>query len=72
MHDKITKLLLFGLLTLWLPCSLSAAPDARQIMQQVNDRDDGDNSSADLTMTLIDRSGNQRQRRIRSFNKDKG
>ena len=72
MHDKITKLLLFGLLTLWLPCSLSAAPDARRIMQQVNDRDDGDNSSADLTMTLIDRSGNQRQRRIRSFNKDKG
>jgi hypothetical protein len=59
-------------LGLWFPFSAQSEMDARQIMQQVNDRDDGDNSSADLTMTLIDKNGSERQRRIRSFNKDKG
>ena len=72
MNQTFTKLLLVALLGLWLPESALAAPDARQIMQQVNDRDDGDNSSADLSMTLIDKSGNRRLRLIRSFNKDKG
>ena len=72
MQNHIIKLLLLGVLGLWFPCAAFAAMDARQIMQQVNDRDDGDNSSADLTMTLVDKHGNERQRRIRSFNKDKG
>ena len=72
MHRQFTKLMLLALLGLWFPFAAVTAGDARQIMQQVNDRDDGDNSSADLTMTLVDRNGNERQRRIRSFNKDKG
>ena len=45
---------------------------ARDIMQKVDDRDDGDNSSSDMEMVLIDKSGNKRVRKIRSFNKDKG
>ena len=72
MHKILLKLLLTGLLGLSISFPAMSALDARQIVQLVNDRDDGDNSSADLTMTLIDKNGNQRQRRIRSFNKDKG
>ena len=54
------------------PAAWADDADARRIMQQVNDRDDGDNQTADLEMVLIDRSGNQRARSIRSFRKDQG
>ena len=47
-------------------------PKAREIMQKVNDRDDGDNRTADMEMILIDKRGNKRKRSIRSFRKDKG
>ena len=47
-------------------------PKAREIMQRVNDRDDGDNQTSELEMILIDRKKNKRVRKIRSFNKDKG
>lgn len=45
---------------------------ARSIMRKVNDRDDGDNETADLEMILIDKRGNKRIRKIHSFRKDKG
>ena len=45
---------------------------AREIMQRVNDRDDGDNATADLEMLLIDKYGNERRREIRSYSKDYG
>ena len=45
---------------------------AREIMQQVNDRDDGDHGIFDLRMTLIDKSGHRRVREIRSFTRDQG
>jgi len=47
-------------------------PKAREIMRKVNDRDDGDNQTNDLEMTLIDKSGNQRLRAIKAFSKDRG
>jgi len=47
-------------------------PEARRIMQAVEDRDDGDNGVQDMEMILIDKNGNQRVRKIRSFFKDKG
>ena len=47
-------------------------PSGRQIMQWVEDRDDGEDATSDLRMTLIDRRGNERVRRIRSFSKDFG
>jgi outer membrane lipoprotein-sorting protein len=47
-------------------------PKAREIMQRVDDRDDGDNRVADMEMVLIDRRGNERRRLIRSFTKDRG
>jgi hypothetical protein len=51
---------------------LGAAPDAREIMQRVEDRDDGDRQTSDLEMVLIDRNDSQRVRKIRSFSRDVG
>ncbi len=45
---------------------------AREIMQRVQDRDDGDNGKQDMEMILIDKNGAQRVRHIRSFGKDRG
>jgi hypothetical protein len=45
---------------------------ARDIMQAVEDRDDGDNRVSDMQMVLIDKNGDERKRAIRSFDKDKG
>jgi hypothetical protein len=47
-------------------------PKAREIMVQVDERDDGDNQTANVQMTLIDKRGKQRVRELRSFGKDKG
>jgi len=57
-----------------LPAAPAAADDAkaREIMQRVNDRDDGDNQTADMQMTLISRHGERRERTIKSFRKDRG
>lgn len=44
---------------------------ARAVMEKVDARDDGDRSTADMTMVLIDRHGKQRSRSIRSFSLDK-
>mgnify|MGYP001814138745 FL=1 len=49
-----------------------SAQDARSIMEQVDARDDGDNQTADLQMTLIDQNDNERKRTIKLFSKDKG
>lgn len=45
---------------------------AREIMQRVEERDDGDGLVADMTMVLIDGSGRQRVRSMRSYEKDFG
>ncbi|MDP1635887.1 MAG: outer membrane lipoprotein-sorting protein [Gallionellaceae bacterium] len=66
------------LCTALLLATFAAAPvaaadlSARDIMQRVDDRDDGDNSSAEMEMVLIDKKGHERVRKLRSFNKDKG
>jgi outer membrane lipoprotein-sorting protein len=66
---------------LWLALLLGAVwpqgvqaddPKAREIMSKVNDRDDGDNQTAEMEMVLIDSRNNKRVREIRSFRKDKG
>ncbi len=68
---KVKRLLLATLLaTITLPAM--AEMNAREIIQAVNDRDDGDNRIADMTMLLIDKHGNERRRAMRSFDKDKG
>ena len=69
-------LLAAALLLLALPAGSGAAraddAKAREIMQKVNDRDDGDNQTSDMEMILIDKRGNERKRSMRSFRKDKG
>lgn len=63
---------LAGLLMM-APIAASAAPvapettDASAIMAAVEDRAEGDRISGRLTMTLIDKSGRQRQRVVRSW-----
>ena len=47
-------------------------PEARQVMQMVEDRDDGDNQTSDMEMILIDKKGRERIRKIKSFGKDRG
>jgi hypothetical protein len=65
---------------LGLLCALAAAAlaapagaqTAREIMEKVDARDDGDNSTATLEMTLIDKSGGKRVRQVTTFTRDKG
>jgi hypothetical protein len=44
----------------------------RQIMERVDERDDGDNATQDMEMILIDKNGNTRERAIRSLRRDMG
>lgn len=46
--------------------------EARNIMQKVLDRDDGNNQTSDMKMILIDKNGKKRIRDIRSFKQDRG
>jgi hypothetical protein len=47
-------------------------PKAREIMEKVEDRDTGDNMTAQMEMVLIDKKNNLRIRKIHIFSKDKG
>lgn len=54
-----------------IPLSVSAESlSAREIMERVDDRDDGETSVSEMTMVLIDRRDNQRVRQMKSFRKD--
>jgi len=57
-----------------LPAAIAGAEDltAREIMERVEDRDEGNPSIVDVEMTLIDKSGKQRLREIRAFGIDRG
>ncbi len=50
----------------------AAEPTAFEIMQKVDNRDDGDTSTSEMTMILIDKRKNQRVRKIKAFRKDYG
>jgi hypothetical protein len=45
---------------------------ARTIMERVDARDDGDNSTQEMEMILIDKRGDQRVRTLRAFGRDEG
>ncbi|MCF6355841.1 MAG: outer membrane lipoprotein-sorting protein [Candidatus Polarisedimenticolaceae bacterium] len=62
----------FAVLMITLLPLQAANLTARQIMERVDDRDDGDNGVSDMVMTLIDKRGNKRARKIRNYTKDKG
>lgn len=66
-----TSSLLLVMFLAMLPWQLPADDaKARQIMEKVDARDDGDNRTADMEMILIDRHRNERMRKIRSMTKD--
>ena len=52
--------------------ALADDPKAREIMERVDARDDGDDQTSTLQMILIDKNGKQRVRELRAFTKDKG
>ncbi len=64
----ILKLLLIISLTL----SSLLAITGQEIAQKVHDRDDGDNSTSNMKMILIDKNDNERVRELKTFGKDKG
>ncbi len=70
----IYQLIIVGvLITFLLPMSSAVADDekAREIMQKVDDRDDGDNQTSNMIMTLIDKHDKKRIRKLSVFSKDK-
>jgi hypothetical protein len=73
---RIAFLMMFiSLVSVWLwpvANALADDPRAREIMEKVDARDDGDNQTANMEMILIDKHGNQRVRNIATFSKDKG
>lgn len=69
---KTMKYLLAMTIALFAAQSAFAAMSAREIMQAVDDRDDGDNRVSDMKMVLIDKNADTRVRTIRSYEKDKG
>jgi hypothetical protein len=50
----------------------AAELSAREIMEKVDARDDGDNSTQDLEMVLFDKRGAERVRKLKSFGRDVG
>jgi len=62
-------------LAAFIGCAPAARADdaeARRIMTEVEERDDGDNRITSMTMILIDKHGKERVRRIRTHVKDRG
>ena len=72
MNRLLTSSISIALLLLALACSTAHALTAREIMDRVDARDDGDNMTADVEMILIDKNGNRRIRKMKVFSKDKG
>ena len=74
LKNKILKTLVPILLILASTLSANAAEPltALEIMQKVDQRDDGDTSESETVMVLIDRHKNQRIRHLKMFRKDFG
>ena len=60
------------LLTISLSTGILFAQSGLDIMQKVQDRDDGDNIITNMQMQLIDKNGHKRIRNMRTFSKDIG
>ena len=53
-------------------CLMAENLSAREVMQKVEHRDDGETSITDMAMILIDNKGNKRVRQLKTFGKDYG
>lgn len=68
-----TSLVLIMMLSIVFPVyALSDDPKAREIMQKVEDRDDGDHRTGEMLMVLIDKNGYKRNKYFKSYSKDYG
>lgn len=66
------KIKLMSLALLLLVSNLLTAQDARTIAQKVKDRPNGDSRYSEMTMTLINKRGKKRIRKLRSYSIDIG
>ena len=64
-------MILKTLLIISLTLSSLFAITGEEIAQKVHDRDEGDNSTSKMKMTLIDKNGKKRVRDLKTFTKDK-
>jgi len=62
----------FVMFFLSVPNLVADDAKAREIMEKVDARDEGDNRTSDMEMILIDKRGKKRIRKIQSMNKDFG
>jgi hypothetical protein len=69
---KCTVILILVAMAMPLSVSLGDDEKARAIMERVDARDDGDNQTSDMVMTLVDKNGDERVRQLSVFSKDKG
>lgn len=63
---------ILGLIALYfssIPTAHAEDAEARQIMEKVAQNEEGNNGTAEIEMTLIDKNKRQRVRRLRAFNK---
>ena len=66
-------LVVFTLAVFLIPINAFADdPKARDIMQKVEDRDDGDNQTTNMLMTLTDKNNDKRKKYFKNFRKDYG
>lgn len=72
MHRNLWSVLLLSMvIALEATAARADDPKAREIMQHVEDVDQGDNRTALMEMTLIDKQGKERLREIQTYQKDK-
>ncbi|MCP4897049.1 MAG: outer membrane lipoprotein-sorting protein [bacterium] len=67
-----TRTILIAAALAVVPVLVADEPEARAIMERVDAVEEGNHVVSDMEMKLIDRRGNERVRRIRSFTKDRG
>lgn len=66
------NILTSAVVALLFSSSVAAAPTAREIMDAVNARDDGDNAVMEMEMRLIDKRNKERVRKMRRWAQDRG
>jgi outer membrane lipoprotein-sorting protein len=71
-YNRYLSGLVVAVLMLFIAVPTVQALTAREIMEKVDARDDGDNMTSTVKMILIDRQENKRIREMKVFTKDKG
>jgi hypothetical protein len=72
MKNAIRITMVLAALGLLVPAAVSAEPSGLEVMTRVYERPTGTDQVSDLTMSLINRSGSKRVRKIHQFLKDFG